>query len=213
MVKCHHCWPSIIKRVLPTHRFLWSLRKRYYLWDRVPSEQKLYQLNGIKKILTRNYGTTEEALEFFQSIQGENEKIINEFYTKPGKFAQAVKFAKSRIEWNPVQIPTEEIKKNPSKPSPAEQHDNKQAMNEDSAMNSNTTPSKQTTHDSAKACHRPNTVINLDLLKLALMSNEVALDYLKKLLVPYLDQYYQIQRNSRPSEEQGEGGDHWINHQ
>jgi hypothetical protein len=154
------------------------------------ADKKLYQLNGIKRILARNYGTTEEALEFFQSIQGENEKTLNEFYTKPGKFAQAVKFAKYRIEWNPVQIPTEEIKKNPNKPSPAEQHDNKQAMNEDSVMNSNTTPSKQINHDSAKACHRPNTVINIDLLKLALMPNEVALEYLKKLLVPYLDQYY-----------------------
>jgi hypothetical protein len=154
------------------------------------ADKKVHQLNGIKKILASNYGTTEEAHEFFQSIQGENDKVINEFYSKPGKFAQAVKFAKSNIEWNPVQIPAEELKKKPSKYSPAEQQDSKQAANEDSGTTSNTTPSKQITQDNAKAFHKPNTVINLDLLKLALMSKDVAIKYIKKILVLYLDQYY-----------------------
>jgi ribosomal protein S5 len=64
------------------------------------AEKRVFQLNGIKRILARNYGTTEEAHEFFKSIQGENEKTINEYYTKPGKFAQIskVRQVKDRME-------------------------------------------------------------------------------------------------------------------
>jgi hypothetical protein len=107
------------------------------------AEKKIHQLNGIKRILIRNYGTTDEAQEFFKTIQVENEKTLNEYFSRAGKFAQSVKYAKQRIEWNPVQIPTEELKKKPSKPSTAKQRDNNQAMNENNAVKSDNTPSKQ----------------------------------------------------------------------
>ena len=154
------------------------------------AEKKIHQLNGIKRILVRNYGTTEEAQEFFRTIQMENEKTINEYYSKPGRFASSVKYAKQQLEWNPAQIPAEELKKKPSKFSPAEQQDGNQATDGNCEMKSVNTPSKQIHHDSAKACHKPNSVLNLDLMKLALMSNDVAVDYLIKILNPYLDKYY-----------------------
>jgi hypothetical protein len=52
------------------------------------------------------------------------------------------------------------------------------------------TPLKQIRVDNAKAIHKPNTIINLDTSKLLLMSNDVAVKYLREQLKPYLDEHY-----------------------
>lgn len=52
-------------------------------------EKKIYQLNGIKRFIARNFGTTQEAHDFFVSIQNSKIGVINDFYTQPNKFINA----------------------------------------------------------------------------------------------------------------------------
>ena len=154
-------------------------------------EKKIYQLNGIKRIIARNFGTGQEAHDFFVSIQSSKIGVINNFYTQPNKFINAVYFSKSKPAWNPVRIPIDELQRKPSKQNDAERSGSTSSnANNQAGTTSNNTPSKQTKVDSAKAIHKPNTVINLDTSKLLLMPNNVAVKYLLEQLKPYLNEHY-----------------------
>eukprot|EP00956_Cyclotella_meneghiniana_P015443 scaffold23702_cov53-Cyclotella_meneghiniana.AAC.3 len=129
--------------------------------------------------------------DFFVSIQGSKIGVINDFYTQPNKFINAAYFSKSKPAWNPVQIPPEELQRKPNKQNDAEKNESILLnANNQVGTSSNNTPSKQIKVDSAKAIHKPNTVINLDTSKLLLMPNDVAVKHLLGQLKPYLDEHY-----------------------
>jgi hypothetical protein len=110
--------------------------------------------------LARNYGTTQEAHDFFLSIQGLKENVINKYYTRPGKFANAVRYFKRNLMWDPVRIPAEELKIKSNKQSPTDQKDDNQQTppSNHCATNSHVTPLRQTNEDNAKAIHKPNKI-------------------------------------------------------
>jgi hypothetical protein len=111
--------------------------------------------------------------------------VINDYYIQPNKFINAAWY------WNPVRIPMVELQQKPSMQHPAEQKEsNPPSTDNQIGTTSGTMPLRQTKIDNAKAIHKPNTVINLDTSKLLLMTNDVAVKYLREELKPYLDEHY-----------------------
>jgi hypothetical protein len=65
------------------------------------TEMKSYLLNGIIRVLARNFGTTKAAKQFFEWANTLSESKLVEFYTRPGKFIEAAVWTSSASPaWN-----------------------------------------------------------------------------------------------------------------
>jgi hypothetical protein len=158
-------------------------------------QMRTYQLTGIRKILARCCGTTDRERRFYESIVRVSNAKLNDFYNKPNRFIEAVWGSQACPPWDPVQLPQEELKKAAKKttekkpPLKPPNAPTTPLQNGEEEKNSGT-PKKSGTTDVAKALHKPNTVLKLDIAKLAVMSPGASNKFIKEVSKSYFDEYY-----------------------